>query len=445
MPILLIISAVILMYYRTFNYSYIIDDLEIAKPKEQETKNIFKRFWEHLLGIKYTDSRLAHIITTTIHCLTCIMIYLTFGKNNISFVTALLFALNPVNNMAAVWLSGKPYAACSLLLLIGLYFSPIMPILYGFCVWWAPSAMLFPFIYLMHTPHLYTLVLLLIFYLCSKRMRRVIKDRLTTTLEPMTSLEPKKAIIVLKTLGYYFKHCLFPLRIGMCHSYLHTFGLSKEETDKWYGLDKYFFIGLSLCILGVVALFNMSNPLAYGLLWFLFLTIQWCNLIMVNHPITERYIYLSNIGLMYALSNIIIGTPFMWIFLTFYAVRLFYFLPAYRDVMSYWKSNTENFPNVAMGYNQYGLGLVNFGNVGSAIDVWIRGVQERPHDFRINYNLSNIMLATGNTQQAVKFLQTAELNLDKKNNYDFWMGEMNKMKEEIRRRGVEYNPIGGTT
>ena len=88
--------------------------------------------------------------------------------------------------------------------------------------------------------------------------------------------------------------------------------------------------------------------------------------------------------------------------------------------------------------NQYGLGLIQFGNTGSAIDTLIKGVQQRPHDFRINYNLANIMLATGNTQQAVGFLKTAEVNLEKKNNYQFWVEQMNKLKDEIKKRGIDY-------
>jgi hypothetical protein len=141
---------------------------------------------------------------------------------------------------------------------------------------------------------------------------------------------------------------------------------------------------------------------------------------------------------MFALATLISNTPLIYVFLTFYAVRLFYFLPAYTDMKSFWKSNTENFPSVAMGYNQYGLGLVQYGNTGSAIDTLIAGVQLRPHDFRINYNLANIMLATGNTNQAVGFLKTAEINLEKKNNYQFWIDQINKMKEEIKKRGIDY-------
>lgn len=434
----ILIATLLLFYSRTFKYSYIIDDVELVKPKAEETKHMVKRVWEHLRGKKYTDSRLAHMVTTYLHILNCVLVYFAFGHNQISFLAALLFGLNPVTNAAAVWISGKPYAYSTTLLLLGCIFLPLLPFAYAFCMYWTSNTLLFPLIFLVKKPHWYLLLLPMVGYLASRPFRGALKSRIVGCSDEMVKIHPKKIILVFKTLGYYFRHCLFPLRIGMCHAYLHTFGLTEKETAIWYKIDKYFWLGISLTIAGGFCLFNSQLPIAYGLLWFLFLTVQWCNFIMVNHPITERYIYLPTIGLMYALANLISNTPLIYVFLTFYAVRLYYFLPAYTDMKSFWKSNTENFPSVAMGFNQYGLGLVQYGNTGSAIDTLIQGVQLRPHDFRLNYNLANIMLATGNTQQAVGFLKTAEVNLEKKNNYQFWIDQISNLKAEIKKRGIDY-------
>lgn len=441
--LLVIALVVLLMYKRTAGYKYIIDDMEVEKPKDQETKGLFRRFWEHFRGKKYTDSRLAHNISTLIHTINCMLIYKAFGSSDVSFLAALLFGLNPVTNQGAVWLSGKPYSLSTTILLLGLWLLPILPFIYGFAVWLSPNALFFPFIFIMKQPIWYAPLLLAICIYASKKFRGVFKTRLDAGTDEMTLRHPKKIILVFKTLGYYFLHCLFPIHIGMCHEYLHTFGLTPGETDKWYKLDGYFWLGILLSALGVFVFFKPYNDITYGYLWFLILIIQFCNFIMVNHPITERYVYLATVGLMYMLANVIIGSPLMWVFLTFYLVRLHYFLPAYKDSKNFWKSNTENFPKVAMGYNQYGLGLINFGNTGSAIDTWIAGIQLRPKDFRLSFNLANVMIATGNTQQAVQFLRTAEESLDKKQNYDFWIAEINKMKEAIKQRGIQYDTLQG--
>jgi len=434
----IIITVVLVMFWRTFKYGYIIDDLESVKPKDQETKKFFKRVWEHLRGQKYTDSRLAHILSTGLHCINCCLVYLALGRTDLSFLAAILFAINPVNNSGSMWLSGKPYSMGTMLLLIGLWILPLMPFIYGFTIWWSPNALFFPMIFLMHEPWWYFLLLPMIGYLFSKKFRSTLKTRIKGGTDEMVVIAPRKLILVCKTLGYYFKHCLFPVRIGMCHSYLHTFGLTEKETKVWYKLDKYFFLGLALILLCIPAFINRASPFCFGYLWFIFLTLQWCNFVMVNHPITERYIYLPTIGLMYMLATMIIGTPFMWMFLVFYATRMFYFMPAYENVMTFWKSNTENFPGVAMGYNQYGLGLLSFGNTGSAVDVWVKGIQQRPNDFRISFNLANVLIGSKMFPQAMGFLKTAEENMDKKQNPEFWQSQIDIMKQECIKNGYQF-------
>jgi hypothetical protein len=261
----------------------------------------------------------------------------------------------------------------------------------------------------------------------------------------MKKIDLKKLIIVFKTLGHYAYLCIFPIRLGMCHEYLSVFGLTKKETDKYMKLDIFFFLGIGIVLVVLANLiWKFYTPL-FGLLWFLIFTLQWLNFIVISHLISERYVYLANIGLMYLLASLIIGTPFMWIFLTFYAVRLFYFIPAYKDIVCYWKSNTENFPIVAMGWNQLGLAQLQFGNTGSALDSWIRGVQERPNDFRLNYNTANLLLGCGQAVEALRFVKVAEENLDPKNGYAFWKDKIDLIKGELKKRGIDYeHPLPGT-
>lgn len=51
-----------------------------------------------------------HALTSFIHALICVFIYLGFGKDNLSFIASLLFAFNPTNNQGSVWISGRAYA-----------------------------------------------------------------------------------------------------------------------------------------------------------------------------------------------------------------------------------------------------------------------------------------------------------------------------------------------
>ena len=438
MSILLIIAVVVLAYYRTIEYGYIIDDLDHSKG--EPTPNKWRRWWEHFYGVKFTNSKLAHSFNILVHTMVCILIYMVFGSNQLSLLTALLFAINPVNNQCSIWISGRVYAVSTMIFLVGILFMPLMPVLYGLANWWTINTLLAPILMLLTGHPIIAVLMPLGLLLIRKKGKNTMdagKTRYKGATDEMGEVSFRKLIIVFKTLGYYFLLCLFPVKLGMCHNYLSTFGMSKSETDCHYKLDIFFLVGVALTGVAAANFIHPFFPPLFGLLWFLLFAAQWSNFIVINHLITERYIYLANIGVMWLLANLIYGTPLVYIFMTFYAVRLYYFTPAYKDYVSYWRSNTENFPDVAMGWNQYGLGLLQFGNGGSALDAWIRGVQERPNDFRLNYNTANLLLGSGNTQEAIKFIKAAEANLDKKNSYDMWKGQVEKLKEEVRKRGLQ--------
>src|SRR5574343_247465 len=120
MEIAIIICITFLMYYRTIGYQFIIDDHDHIKDPKDITKNFFKRWWEYFWGVKIVSFKVAHFFNILVHATVCSLIYIVFGKNDISFLTAVLFALNPVNNQASIWLSGRTYATSTALFLAGM-------------------------------------------------------------------------------------------------------------------------------------------------------------------------------------------------------------------------------------------------------------------------------------------------------------------------------------
>ena len=483
---LIIIAICFIFYWRTINYDYIIDDnvntflkvkVTYKNSKEERLYNfpptatdeliektvkdssngmeinsmtpdsgcrITRKWhidlWRQIVGDCYTNPKVEHLITTIIHTINCCLIYWLFGCNNISLLTALLFALNPVNNQCSIWLSGKPYSLSTMAMLLGLCILPSLPIFYAFSLWFSANTIMLPILFTFKQPHWYILALPILGIFFSWRIRRTIKRRYDSAPTEAIKFSINKLIIFFKTLGYYFVLCLFPVKIGMFHSYLNSYSMNEEANKKWYKIDIYFIIGLLLTCIVIANLFLKFTPQAYGLLWFFIFSIQYCNILLLNHPITERYIYLANIGLMYLLALSIISTPFMWIFLTAYAIRLFYFTPAYKNMISYWKSNIENFPDVALGYNQYALALNAYGNGGSALDSLVSGVQYEPRDFKVNYNLANMLIQSGMTDKAVKFIKVAEETLYEKDDpkvVNVFKEGIANMKRACKDKGLE--------
>lgn len=437
---ILIIILVCLFFYRPVTkYGYIIDDMEVATHKP--TGNWLRDLWYQIRGHAYFNPRIEHTITTLIHTINCCLIYWAFGSNQVSFIASMLFAVNPVNNQASVWLSGKVYAIGAMFMLLGWGLKTFYPAFYFIGSYFSLNIVPTPLLFLLAKPHWYVLILggMVLAY----RMRllfepkRRFKDSSAEMQDYVFSKSPKRLIIPLKTFGYYLRLCLFPIRLGMCHTYLHVFGLSKKETDMWFKPDKYMFIGLSavlFLVFGLVKGWDMT-----GLYWFTLCMLPWSNFVVLNHPICERYSYLANIGLMVFVAKLSTLTPLgsylvvgLWVY---YATRLFYFLPAYKTNLSFFKSNVDNFEDVAIGYNQEGLERIRYNQPGMAVDVFAKGLLSRPHDFRLNYNLANLLIGMGRFMEARSYIYRAEQNLDPNNNYEVWIQNINLLKNKIRETG----------
>ena len=434
--LLLLIISTLLIYHRTTSYGYLIDDIEVAT--HPQPKEWWKKLWYQVMGHSYFNATTEHTITLLIHTVNVCLVYLALGQNWVSFVAAMLFAVNPVNTQASVWLSGKVYSLAATAILIGIWIKPLFPLMYFLGYYLSLNAFLTPLLFLFLTPVWFVVLPIFLTLVYKKRIVGEPKRRFEGSTKWMQEISFRKLIISVKTFGYYFRMCLFPTKLGMCHQYLHVFGLSKSETEKWYTLDKYFWLGLSVLmttLVGVVLKWNI-----FGLVWFTILMPQWCNFIVLNHPICERYAYLANIGLMYFVATVLLKIPYGQYVLvalgSYYATRLWYFLPAYKTNRDFFSSNIDNFDQVAIGWNQKGLELIRFGRPGDALDTMMEGLMYRPQDFRLNYNSANLLNGMGRCHEAIQFLKKAEAVLDPNNNYQMWRTNIDHMKATMRTRGV---------
>jgi len=436
--ILIILITVLFFYRRTVYYGYIIDDAQVATQDNERKGHWFKDFWLQVKGGSYFQPRTEHTITLLFHTLNSILIYLAFGSNQVSFLAAMLFGLNPVNTQASVWLSGKVYSIATTCILLGLWLKPLFPLFYFAGYFFSLNVVLFPLLFLFMKPIFYVPLTLVLIYAFRKRVVYEPKRRYEQSTDHMTELSPRKLIISLKTFGYYFRIGLFPTRIGMCHTYLHVFGLSKKESEQWYTLDRYFWLGVGLVITNLIGVFRGWD--IFGLIWFSVLIAQWCNLMVLNHPICERYLYMANVGLMFILAKTLLLLPFGSYFavalVVYYATKLWNYLPTYKNNLEFFKSNAENFPDIAVPFNQYGLEQIRFGQAGGALDSFLLGLRRRPYDFRLNYNTANLLMGMRRFSEATPYVKRAELALDPKNNYDMWRKQVDLMKNMLRTSGV---------
>jgi len=427
----------VIFYIRTIGYGCIIDDLAAQERlPEVKTQDFWVNLWRQFKQDYMESPALGHLFSFTLHTINTMLIYVLFGRTPVAMLTAALFCINPVNNMAAVWMSGRPYSLATMFILIGFCFPILFPIVYPIAFLWSINSTFSPLMFVVLGMPWMAVMLPIMGIVGSKTHINTLKLRHEVLPEYLKKFEIRNLILVFKTVGYYTLLCIFPIRLGMCHSYLHSFGFSREETEKWYKLDWFFAAGIALIAFGIMGSIYFGMLFMFGFIWYLAHILQWCNWKLITHPITERYLYLANVGLMFFLAKLIIGTGFEYAFLTLYAILNWKYIPVYKNCLVYWKSNVENFPDVAMGYNQYGLELKARKYLGTAFDVYIAGLKVRPNDFRLSFNSSFLLIEQGRFDIIGKFLLNAEKNLPEGSNGEMFRPTLNKMKEECAKHGL---------
>ena len=408
-------------------------DVEICKKchilKRIEPKNKLEKFllsfggiwWakdaqgNKLVTTQYTDREFDHLITMGLHIINCILIYLAFGHNNISFLTAVLFSIHPMAMQgSSVWLSGKGYAAGLMFCLLAWWLKPLAPLFYGIGSWYV-AVLVLPLVFLKTKFWFWIFLIPLGFYFRKKNLKDSIEFKYKMVSKTRNPMQWYNVILVPKTIGYYLSLCILPSRLGVHHTYLQMHGVTPWETKTSTSLkDKFFWIGIVAIFSTIYLFFFHWGNLAFGMMWFMIFIAPWSNWMgCVHQPVSERYGVISLVGALYALSNLIIGYP--WIMaaaFTYYITVTNYFLPAYENILNYAWYNVHNFPDSFQGWLWKSDLERNFRlterSFDSAMQAWIL----RPHDFMVNNNLATMLLQQRKYKEAEPFMnamRTAEL------------------------------------
>ena len=409
---LLIAITVLIAYFRALSCGYVIDDIEPSHNKN-EPKNRLQRFWWRIIGVKHSNPQLEHLITIVIHLCVCELIYFAFGRNNVSFIAALLFVVNPAGSQCSVWLSGKCYAIATGIVLLMFLSKWLTPLLYFAVFTFSVNSVLSPLIFL-RSPFWFWGVLVL--YGAWKILRHpTVNKRAGIATGVHKQIKGKKIIIFLKSLGYYACLALIPTRLGIYHTYLYTYGLSKSDNEYWEKLDRFFWIGAIILYILITNWIWNYNLAIFGLFWFVLFISQWCNIVTIQQAIAERYVYLPLVGMMLFLANMIMAIPdftiriivFTAIFI-YYITRLQLQIPAYDNIDNCIDYGRLNFPDCYVYWTWKGQLEKGKGGLFTALEAWFRGYRMRPSDFRLNNNIAVLLTDMGFLNDAEAFLNNAE-------------------------------------
>ena len=418
--IISIILFNLLFYSRCLFFGRVSDDRLPKDHKRIAPKNFLHNLW---LGFKWhtqTSDKVAHAVNLIIHTLNCILIYFAFGRNNLSFLTALLFAINPVNTQGgAIWLSGRHYALGATFVLLMFLFPLISPIFYFLGLSYGNFNVLVSPLFFLPTKYWFWGLLFLGGFIFKRKIIKTqIAGKEVTATPVMKEIKPYKLILFFKTFGYYTQLCLFPLRLGFYHKFLYFWGMSKQDNKECLRLNWSFWKGLIITLAVVVLIiFNWNNFLGFGLFWWTMGIFIWCNLITIQQAIGERYAYLPNCGLILALAYIIIKLPHPFniiaitTFFVFYAFKLWFYTRAYKDEKYFAQHNLYDFPDFHQNYVWLGLLYQEQGRRYETLGAWLDALELRPLDFKTLFNTGQILGEIGHLQDAWNTFEKAKQSL----------------------------------
>lgn len=417
------------LYFKTLRFKFVSDDFSVYHSPP-EYKNRFHKRWLQFTGQMklisktfnfYRDNgkwkfaiiqtaEQEHLLALMLHILICILIYIAFGKSQISFVAALLYATNPVNNQGTIWPGGRGYALPIACLLLAMAVPLTAPVALGFCSWYtigflAPLALIgsskwylvgwMPLIWLLH----------------SRKWSTALKSKakIESFDEDKVSLKPKKFVILIKTFGFYLTLCLFPHKITFYHSFLQSMsGSGKDKAQTIW--DKYFWIGaIAICSFVFYIAQVQWSTLHWSLFAFFITIIPFCNFIRANQEIAERFCALPNVFLMLALSHLIASYSFLVAaFVIFYATRTFYTLIMYKDEYFITELAILEDPNAWYAWHVRAHKRWDTQSYKEALIMWVMARLISPREFKILMNISTCLRMLKNDKEADAFLRLAK-------------------------------------
>ena len=338
------------LYFKTLRYKFVSDDFSCWK-NPPVAKNWWHMRWLEITGQKkiYAKSiqflrsegkwflaivkkeEMEHLLALALHICICLSIYFAFGVSWVSFVAAVLYSVNPVNNQGTIWPSGRGYVFPILGLLLAMALPFLSPI-FLFAGTWYTAGFLAP-LALTGSKWWYMLGFMpVIWWIHSKKFTTAVKNKQKSeTFTEDKIVHPKKLILGVKTFGFYLFLCIIPFRITFYHNFLQSSAGSMKRKN--YTLCRYFWIGLTAIAAWMAyAVLSPWNTLTWAFFAFFITALPFCNIVRANQEIAERFMALPNVFLMYALAQIIAPYPVVIsALLAFYATRTFYTLAMYKD------------------------------------------------------------------------------------------------------------------
>lgn len=425
-----IIVVNLALYLKTLSFKFVSDDFS-AWRNPPVPKNAWHKLWLQATGqmkiyskaIKFVFSNkklymaivrteeMEHLYTLFIHIAICVSIYFAFGTSQVSFIAAMLYSVNPMNNQGTIWPSGRGYALPILFLLLAMII-PILSPLFLFSGAWYTAGFLSSLSLIGSTKWYLLASMPLVWYLHSRKFTKAVGNkRNMECYDEDRIIHPKKLILGVKTFGFYLLMCIIPFRITFYHNFLQSSAGSMKHKN--YTLCRYFWIGMTAIVAWVVcAMLLPWNALLWACLAFFITIVPFCNIVRANQEIAERFAALPNVFLMFALAQVIAPYSALFIaFAIFYATRTFYTLRLYSDEYFITECAVIEDPHAWWAWHCRAMKRWDTQSYREALILWVMAKLISPKEFKVLINISSCLKLLNNHKEAEDYLLLAQENI----------------------------------
>jgi len=441
LAVLLLVLVTLGAYANSLKGDFISDDRALMLEFSRKAPPLFKGSFEvthfinalcwRLFGLKPFGYHLVSVVLHTVNTVLMFFVVVSlFSKEKLAFITALLFAVHPVNTQVVSWISGKPYAEMTLFFLLGLLLQKRL-VFSGISFLLSLSvqvgALGFPFVsYACAKDRRKFLFFLVILLLCVPFVYKTLLHRIAVFgLSGQTEIWPTVGRIasVSRVVAYYLALALFPLKLG----WYHAIGFDYDKSLEQYNLMA--FVSMAVIVMLIMCAFryrHSARAFFLGILW-VFITLVPCvNIINTNSLVAERYLYLPLAGFCLALGALLDKAPLKVTIAIVSFIFFFFFFRTmvrnqdYKNEFTLYYANTVAFPGTYMSHNSLGGAYANLGKHDLAAEEFKRTIALNPSYAGAYYNLANTYVALGRLDEAYEHYQKAlsiapEFDLAKKN------------------------------
>lgn len=410
--IAIILLVNILFYCKTIKFGYVSDDVPSSQRPKEPNKWIHA-FWV-LEGKLKSTPEIDHATTILLHSIVCVGVYIGFGASSVSFLAALLFALNPINNQGSCWISGRGYVLSAL----GMVWALALPIELGGLMLlgatYSNAGFIMPVV-LIGSNHPGLLIFMpLVWMFHVKNFRKNVVDKMN--MEVFTEdahIHPKKLILATKTFGFYLSHSLIPIKTTFYHSLLES--IAGCRSHKAYNLCRFFWFGaFSIGAMLFYICTHKWDMVCFGILWWCIGIAPFLNLYRMQQELGERYSFLPNVGLMIVLASFIYTNPYLVSgFLMMYATKMWFYMDSYKDDFWLIEHARINSPDSWFAWHIAALKRWDVKSHAEAINFWVMAKSISPKEFKILFNLAAALAICGNKTDFQALLAEAEANIPK--------------------------------